>query len=123
MILEDTGINGQELSLHELDHILSGLGFVRCAWDHDHATYDYKYEVEGSAEVKAKNDTYYLRITGDVIEGNLLHQEGTLRLHPPYMGKATFPHGVAYDVSIPKKFVKDAREKLEAFTAQLPEAE
>lgn len=121
MILHDTGIEGTELTLGELDHVLQEIGFIRWAWDYDHATYDYKYEIEGSADAKAKNDVYYLRVTGHALDGVIENGETVLKLHEPYMGKTIFPHGIDYNAEIPKNIMEDAKKRLSQLKSKLDE--
>ncbi|MBO8171288.1 MAG: hypothetical protein H0Z33_05260 [Bacillaceae bacterium] len=104
MILKDTGIEGLELTFAELDFLLKENGFVRWSWDYDHATYDYKYEEQ--------DGVYYLRITGDVLEGEVEKGESVLRLYEPYIGKAVFPHGIDYDIEVPNQVLNNAKQKL-----------
>ncbi|GAB7386762.1 hypothetical protein BSNK01_05980 [Bacillaceae bacterium] len=111
MLLEENKIAGTELTLAEADEILQELGFVRWAWDYDHATYDYKYE--------HLQDTYYLRIHGRVIKGQLEEPHAVLRLETPFMGKAVFPHGIDYDVTIPNSILDLAKRKLQAVEEKL----
>ncbi len=106
MIFNETGIGGKEFTLGELDHMLHELGFVRWAWDYDHATYDFKYEINGG------KDVYYLRITGEAADGQIEDGDTVLRLFEPYMGKAVFPHGIDYEAEIPQKIVSDANQKI-----------
>lgn len=120
MILHDSGIDGKVIDMRDVDNVLEDLGFIRWGWDYDYATYDYKYEIVDSCpEAKAKNDIYYLRITGDAVEGNVLHGRAVLRLWDPYVGKATFPHGVDYDAEVPPFIMNKIKQKVQEASQKL----
>ncbi|MGC5327056.1 YugN family protein [Brevibacillus sp. SYSU BS000544] len=104
MVIKDTGIGGKESHLGELDHIMDELGFVRWAWDYNHATYDFKIEDKGSV--------FYLRVQADAVKGKLEDPHTLLKLEDPFMGKATFPHGLDYDAQVPPAVVETAKRKL-----------
>lgn len=111
MEIADYQIAGKELTLREADHLLQDLGFTRGAWDYEHATYDYKFEHLG--------DTYYLRIHAEAVKGALENPEAVLRFHEPFMGKATFPHGVDYEADIPSQIMDNAKKKLTKLVEQI----
>ena len=100
-------------SLGHLDHILLDAGFVRCAWDFDHATYDLKYED------KATKTEYYLRIQGHVVEGDDMDHDTILQLEEPHIGKHLFPHGIDYEAKIPASILDAAKKKLAEAKAKL----
>lgn len=55
MIIENTKLEGIQTDLAYLDEVTSKLGFVRWQWEYTRATYDYKIEDDGGADV------YFLR--------------------------------------------------------------
>ncbi|MDQ0159209.1 YugN family protein [Alkalibacillus salilacus] len=74
-----------------LTHVLEQNGFVLAGqWDYERATYDLKIE---SPE---KNITYYLRLRGIAIEGDVDKGTALIQLLPPLLGKHYYPHGVEY---------------------------
>lgn len=108
MILEETGIEGLEISVRDLDLAMKHIGFIRWAWDYKRATYDYKY-------VDQKNgQTYYVRVPAEAVKGIIEESsDAIVKVGRPYVGVYTFPSGVAYDREIPQHVVKQAKAKLE----------
>ncbi|WP_126427626.1 YugN family protein [Brevibacillus marinus] len=104
MVIADSGIANIEIHLGELDQLMKQLGFVRWAWDYQHATYDYKIE--------DKNGVYYLRVKANAIEGKLEDPDALLKLEEPYIGKHLFPHGLDYEAPIPDKVLSAANQAL-----------
>ncbi|MDQ0340311.1 hypothetical protein J2S00_003120 [Caldalkalibacillus uzonensis] len=107
MIIMDTGLEGKEIAIRDLDVAMEHVGFVRWAWDYKRATYDYKY-------VDSKDGkTYYIRVPAEVVEG-IIEDSGhaIVKIGEPYIGVHTFPHGVAYDHDFPKHALNRAKEKL-----------
>ncbi len=111
MVIKDTGLNGKEAFLSDLDHCMGELGFDRGAWDYHHATYDYKFI--------DKATTYYLRIQAKAIEGRVEDSHAMMQLEEPFMGKHLFPHGIDYDAAIPDSVLKTATKKLEMLKEKL----
>lgn len=107
MRFEDTGIEGSIVDLKPLDHLMEKVHFVRAGqWDYERVTYDYKI---GSAE---KNITYYIRIQGYAIEGDVDRRDAVIKLLPPLLGKHYYPHGVEYgeEEGFPKSLVERAKK-------------
>ncbi|APC48744.1 YugN family protein [Virgibacillus halodenitrificans] len=91
MRLENTGIEDVVIDLKPLDHLTGKHAFIRAGqWDYDRVTYDYKIES------KEKNITYYIRIQGYSIEGDVDRGNAVIKLMPPLLGKHYYPHGVEY---------------------------
>ncbi|WP_028782655.1 YugN family protein [Thalassobacillus devorans] len=91
MKLEATGIEGLVIKQKPLHHILNKAGFIRGGqWDYERVTYDYKI---GSPE---KNITYYVRIQGYAIEGEVDSGTGVFKMLAPLLGRHYYPHGVEY---------------------------
>jgi hypothetical protein len=112
MIIQ-SDLAGKEINLGQLNEVMDEVNFARWAWDYDHATYDYKYE-------DAKNETvYYLRVKAHVIEGEVEDEESLVRLEDVHIGKHLFPHGIDYEVEIPKHIVEDATKRLKTIKEKL----
>ncbi|MBP2077882.1 YugN family protein [Oceanobacillus polygoni] len=91
MRLENTGIEDSIVDLRPLDHLTGKHAFIRAGqWDYERVTYDYKI---GSQE---KNVTYYIRIQGHAIEGDVDRGDAVIKLLTPLLGKHYYPHGVEY---------------------------
>ncbi|RXT13625.1 YugN family protein [Ammoniphilus sp. CFH 90114] len=112
-MLINVGFNGLETSLGELDHILLDAGFVRWAWDYEHATYDYKLED------RATKATFYLRVQAHVVKGDSLDHDTILKLEEPYIGKHLFPHGIDYQAVVPSSISEAAKKKLNSVKDKL----
>lgn len=105
MRLENTGIEDVIIDLKPLDHLTGKHAFIRAGqWDYDRVTYDYKI---GSKE---KNITYYIRIQGYAVEGDVDHGDAVIKLMTPLLGKHYYPHGVEYGEgeNFPKNLVERA---------------
>jgi len=111
MVIKETGIGGTEITLAELDHVMDELGFVRWAWDYNHATYDLK--------LVDKGNTYYLRVQANVVEGGLEDPDTLLKLEEPFLGKHLFPHGLDYDAAMPDSVTDNAKRKLSSLKDKL----
>lgn len=108
MILEDTGIEGLEISVRDMDLAMKHIGFIRGAWDYKRATYDYKYVDQKSGQ------TYYVRVPAEALKGIIEDSsDAIIKVGRPYIGVHTFPRGVAYDRDIPQHVVKQAKARLE----------
>ncbi|TXL67575.1 hypothetical protein FHP05_00735 [Cerasibacillus terrae] len=91
MKLENLGIEDLTFDLKPLDHVMGKHAFIRAGqWDYDRVTYDYKI---GSTE---KNVTYYIRIQGYAIEGDVDRGDAVIKLMTPLLGKHYYPHGIEY---------------------------
>ncbi|WP_082234286.1 YugN family protein [Halobacillus massiliensis] len=91
MKLEGTGIEKVLVDLKPLTHIMESNGFILGgSWDYERVTYDYKID---SPE---KNITYYIRIQGYALEGDVDKGNAVIQLMTPLLGKHYYPHGVEY---------------------------
>jgi len=89
MKFENIGIENLTIELSRLDDIMGNYGFVRAGqWDYDRVTYDRKFEI--------KNEVFYLRIQGFVVEGEVDTRYAVIKLITPLLGKHYYPHGVEY---------------------------
>src|SRR5690625_1669533 len=82
-------------------------GFILAeSWDYERVTYDYKI---ASNE---KNVTYYIRIQGYALEGDVDKGDALIKIITPLLGKHYYPHGVEYgeDENFPKNLVSRAHD-------------
>ncbi|MBR2568392.1 MAG: hypothetical protein IKE34_04315 [Paenibacillus sp.] len=107
MIIENSGLDGLVSELAYLDEVSEELGFFRGQWELYRATYDLKIED------KDNHADYYVRINTRVTEGKLEKADALLKIEAVYMGRASFPHGVDYEGTIPQNILKTAKQKLE----------
>ncbi|MCP3026236.1 YugN family protein [Halobacillus sp. A5] len=91
MKLEGTGIEGLVVDLQPLTQIMESNGFILGgSWDYERVTYDYKIDAPD------KNVTYYIRVQGYAIEGDVDRGNAVVQLVTPLLGKHYYPHGVEY---------------------------
>ncbi|RLL45214.1 hypothetical protein D8M04_10165 [Oceanobacillus piezotolerans] len=91
MRIENTGIDNVVIDLKPLDHITGKNAFIRAGqWDYERVTYDYKIDSN------EQNITYYIRIQGHAIEGDVDRGNAVIKLLTPLLGKHYYPHGVEY---------------------------
>ncbi|QDP40065.1 YugN family protein [Radiobacillus deserti] len=108
MRIEGSGIEDITIDLEPLDHVMNDIAFIRAGqWDYERVTYDYKIN---SPE---KNVTYYIRIQGYAIEGDVDKGNAVIKLKTPLLGKHYYPHGIEYgeQEEFPES-VKDRTTKL-----------
>lgn len=77
-------------------------------WDYERVTYDHKFVIQ--------EGTYYLRISGYALEGDVGSGKALIQLMNPLLGKHYYPHGVEYgeDEVFPAQLVKQCNQILEA---------
>lgn len=119
MRLDNTGIEDMTIDVKPLSNIMGRHAFILGeSWDYERVTYDYKI---GSKE---KNITYYIRIQGFAIEGDVDRGNAVIKLKTPLLGKYYYPHGVEYgeDENFPENLIErannlvvKAREELEQY--------
>jgi len=91
MKLENTGIDDTVIDVRPLSRIMGEHAFIKGEhWDYERVTYDYKI---GSQE---KGVSYYIRIQGYAIEGDIDRGTAVVKLLTPILGKHYYPHGVEY---------------------------
>lgn len=91
MKIEGIGFEDALIDVKLLDHTMNETGFVRTgSWDYERATYDYKMETPN------KNITYYLRVRGYSVEGDIDRGDAVIKLLTPLLGKHYYPHGIEY---------------------------
>lgn len=116
MRIEGTGIEGTVIDIKPLDYIMDSIAFVRAGqWDYERVTYDYKVE---SAE---KNITYYIRVQGYSLEGDVDRGDAIIKLMPPLLGKHYYPHGVEYgeEENFPENLIDRAKSLLDKLKNEL----
>jgi len=123
MKIENAAVEGAIVDLRPLDHLMGKHGFIRAGqWDYERVTYDYKI---GSSE---KNITYYIRIQGYAIEGDVDRRDAIIKLMTPLLGKHYYPHGIEYgsEENFPDALVERAKtlvgkiqEEIEQYQAQV----
>ncbi|WP_226034604.1 YugN family protein [Aquibacillus saliphilus] len=109
MKMENTGIEGMVLDLKPLDHSMNNIAFIRAGqWDYERVTYDFKIS---SAE---ENITYYIRIQGYALEGDVDRGDAVIKLNTPLLGKHYYPHGVEYGEkeNFPESVLDRAKQQL-----------
>ncbi len=89
MKFENTGLEGMQIDLNQLTHIMEQHGMVLAGqWDYERVTYDRKFEL--------KEGIYYLRIFGFAAKGDVGAEDALIELMAPLLGKHYYPHGVEY---------------------------
>ncbi|MFC4556991.1 YugN family protein [Virgibacillus kekensis] len=109
MRIDNTGIEDSIVDVKPLDHLLGKHAFIRGGqWDYERVTYDYRIDS------KEKNVTYYIRIQGYAIEGDVDRGNAVIKLATPLLGKHYYPHGVEYGEgeNFPKNLVERASKIL-----------
>ncbi|GIO26039.1 YugN family protein [Ornithinibacillus bavariensis] len=116
MKLENLGIEDTVVDLKPLDHIMGKHAFIRAGqWDYERVTYDYKI---GSNET---NVTYYIRVQGYALEGDVDRKDAVIKLLTPLLGKHYYPHGIEYgeEENFPENLVERARKILQSLSEEL----
>ncbi|PWU68975.1 MULTISPECIES: YugN family protein [Gracilibacillus] len=119
MKIQDTGLEELLIDLKPLDDGMERANFVRAGqWDYERVTYDYKI---GSPE---ENVTYYIRMQGYAVEGDVDRGDAVIKLLTPLIGKHYYPHGIEYGeeedfptttVERAKKILKNVKENIQPF--------
>lgn len=107
MKFENTGLDALKIDLSRLDDIMDKNAMVRAGqWDYERVTYDHKFVI--------KEGTYYLRIPGFAVEGDVGAHDAVIQLLTPLLGKHYYPHGVEYgeDELYPAHLVKQCENIL-----------
>lgn len=116
MKLENNEIKDTVLDLQPLTYIMERNGFVLAGqWDYERVTYDLKMN---SPE---KNITYYLRVSGYAIEGEVDSGKAVIKLLTPLLGKHHYPHGVEYgeEEGFPQNIIDKSERILSTINDQL----
>ncbi|MBA2174296.1 hypothetical protein H0266_05190 [Halobacillus locisalis] len=125
MKLEGTGLDGLVLDFKPLTELLERNGFILGgSWDYERVTYDYKMEAP------EKNITYYVRIQGFAIEGDVDKGDAVITLMNPLLGRHYYPHGVEYGeqegfssgtIERARHLIQKVVEPAEKYHSQVPE--
>ena len=116
MRLENTGIDNSVIDIKVLDHVMGNHAFIRGEnWDYERVTYDYKISSQ------EKNVTFYVRIQGEAIEGDVDSRDAVIKIKTPLLGKHYYPHGVEYgeEENFPKNLVERAHKLVIAANNEL----
>lgn len=114
MYFENTNVENIVSEIFILDEIMLQHNLVRGGqWDYERVTYDKKYTL--------KEGTFYLRIFGYAIEGDVDARNAIIQLKKPVVGKHYYPFGVEYgeDEHFPKSLLKDCEDTLKQVYAAL----
>lgn len=115
MIIEQNKVKGMSSDLEYLDEVMTKLGFVRWQWEYYRATYDLKM-----TDAIDKED-YFLRVNTRVKSGKLESKDTVLVIEDIYIGRATFPHGLDYQSSVPTSILQTANQALSNLSQMLME--
>lgn len=103
--LENTGIEDMTVDINPLDRIMGQHAFIRGEnWDYERVSYDYKVNSQ------EKNVTYYIRIQGEAVQGDVDKKDAIIKLKTPLLGKHYYPHGIEYgeEENFPKNLIERA---------------
>lgn len=114
MKFENIGLADKEVQFSTLQFAAESVGLVHAGqWDYERVSFDWKIESH------EENVTYYLRVQGYAIEGEIPHEDAKVKLITPVLGKHYYPHGVEYDEEFPKNIVEKCTKKLEQLKQNL----
>lgn len=116
MYLENTTIENIVADQFILDELMLQHDLVRGGqWDYERLTYDKKYTL--------KEGTFYLRIFGYALDGDIDKRNATVQLKKPVIGKHYYPFGVEYgeDENFPESLVNDCKATLKKVATALKE--
>ncbi|MDN7244296.1 YugN family protein [Planococcus shenhongbingii] len=114
MYFENTGLENIRVDFTLLDDIMSRHGLTKEGqWDYERVTYDRKFIV--------REGTYYLRVFGFAVAGDIDAGDAVVKLMKPVVGKHYYPHGVEYgeDEHFPEHLVKSCAEVLKAIKTEI----
>ncbi|PKR78510.1 hypothetical protein CEY16_01780 [Halalkalibacillus sediminis] len=116
MRMENNEIEGIVIAQEPLTYTMNKNGFVLGGqWDYERVTYDYKIN---SPE---KNITYYIRVNGLAVDGDVDKGGAIVKLMAPLLGKHYYPHGVEYGEgeTFPDHVLDKAEKKLSTIAEEL----
>ncbi|HSI67807.1 MAG TPA: YugN family protein [Planococcus sp. (in: firmicutes)] len=114
MYFENTGLEDIHLDFGLLDHIMSKHGLTKDGqWDYERVTYDRKFII--------REGTYYLRVFGFAVDGDIDTSDAIVKVMKPVIGKHYYPHGVEYgeDEHFPEHLIKTCTQILEAIKSEV----
>lgn len=119
MKFENSGLESMKADLNRLDEVMLDHNLVREGqWDYERLTYDRKFEL--------KEGTFYLRLRGHAVEGDIGAHKAIIQLMTPLLGKHYYPHGVEYGegekfpsslVSQCQKIISEVKAEIEKFAS------
>jgi hypothetical protein len=119
MKFENSGLENMKADLNRLDEVMIDHNLVREGqWDYERLTYDRKFEL--------KEGTFYLRLRGYAVEGDIGADKAIIQLLTPLLGKHYYPHGVEYGegekfpsslVSQCQKIISEVKTEIEKFAS------
>ncbi|KUP08542.1 hypothetical protein Q73_04935 [Bacillus coahuilensis m2-6] len=117
MKFENTGIENVTADLERLEDVMKTHGLIKAGqWDYERVTFDRKFII--------KEGTFYLRIQGLAVEGDIGADHASIKLMTPLLGKHYYPHGVEYGdgehfpahlVDTCEKIIKQVMEEVQHF--------
>lgn len=114
MKFENMGMEKLKADLNRLDEVMQDHGLIRAGqWDYERVTYDRKFEM--------KEGTFYLRVQGYAVEGDVDTFSAIIQLMTPLLGKHYYPHGVEYGEGevFPSSLVNQCKKIIEEVTAEI----
>ncbi|RFU63397.1 YugN family protein [Peribacillus glennii] len=114
MKFESFGLENVTADLNRLDQLMPEHGLVRAEqWDYERVSYDRKFEL--------KEGTFYLRVLGHAVEGDVGAHKAVIKLLTPLLGKHYYPHGIEYGEgeSFPASLVQQCEKILSDIKAEL----
>ncbi|HLQ71610.1 MAG TPA: YugN family protein [Bacillota bacterium] len=105
MELKDPGMKDVLIDIKPLNRLMGNHAFILGEhWDYVRVTYDYKIAS------KEKNITYYIRIQGYAVEGDVDNKNAVIKLLPPIIGKHYYPTGIEYgeEENFPENLIERA---------------
>ncbi|TYR79919.1 hypothetical protein FZC66_12315 [Priestia megaterium] len=114
MKFEQVDFQSLQVDLYHADEIMHRFGLIRAGqWDYERVTYDRKFEIH--------HHTFYLRVQGYAIEGDIGGKHAVIQFMTPLLGKHYYPHGVEYgeDEDFPSTLVDQCTKILEQVKTEL----
>mgnify|MGYP002508004226 FL=1 len=114
MYIENTNIENIVADQFILDEVMLQHDLIRGGqWDYERLTYDKKYTL--------KEGTFYLRIFGYALDGDIDKRDATIQLKKPVIGKYYYPFGVEYgeDEDFPQSLINDCKATLKKVAVAL----
>ncbi|MFK2824882.1 YugN family protein [Bacillus sp. B190/17] len=89
MKFENVGLENLRIDFNRLNYICNTHKLVHAGqWDYERVTFDRRFDL--------KEGTYYLRVFGYAVEGDIGASDAVIQLMTPQLGKYYYPHGVEY---------------------------
>lgn len=114
MYFENTGLENFQADFALIDDIMRSHGLTKEGqWDYERVTYDRKFVI--------REGTYYLRVFGYALSGDIDSGDAVVKLMKPVLGKHYYPHGVEYgeDEYFPEHLVKTCTEILQTIKNEI----